>query len=183
MPPTIPSRGGPSGLKNRHSVSGKTILSGNASGKGKGKGGVGIKRHRYVESNSSLTRARRDRQHQHYIQHSTSIPTYLELTCGRRYTTTHPRGLSTQKNTVTNQPHYWVTGKSSRIRFEASVSFDTTYMHPPSAIKHINHQRALCVCPTLNDFMWRPARTPLARRFHCSLRYHSHSSNVGGWER
>ncbi|KAJ4390233.1 hypothetical protein N0V85_007432 [Neurospora sp. IMI 360204] len=43
MPPTIPSRGGPSGLKNRHSVSGAS-----GKGKGKGKGGVGIKRHRKI---------------------------------------------------------------------------------------------------------------------------------------
>ncbi|EGO59467.1 hypothetical protein NEUTE1DRAFT_39436 [Neurospora tetrasperma FGSC 2508] len=47
MPPTIPSRGGPSGLKHRHSVGGKSVLSG-ASGKGKGQGGVGIKRHRKI---------------------------------------------------------------------------------------------------------------------------------------
>ncbi|KAK3503049.1 histone-fold-containing protein [Neurospora crassa] len=47
MPPTIPSRGGPSGLKHCHSVSGKSVLSG-ASGKGKGQGGVGIKRHRKI---------------------------------------------------------------------------------------------------------------------------------------
>ncbi|KAK3955453.1 histone-fold-containing protein [Pseudoneurospora amorphoporcata] len=46
MPPTIPSRGGPSGLKHRQSVGGKSVLSGSAGGKGKG--GVGIKRHRKI---------------------------------------------------------------------------------------------------------------------------------------
>ncbi|KAK3398554.1 histone-fold-containing protein [Sordaria brevicollis] len=57
MPPTIPSRGGPSGLKHRHSLAGKTVLgsSGNAAG-GKGKGGVGIKRHRRLARRGGVKR-------------------------------------------------------------------------------------------------------------------------------
>ncbi|CCC08265.1 unnamed protein product [Sordaria macrospora k-hell] len=54
MPPTIPSRGGPSGLKHRQSVGGKSVLSGNPGGKGKG--GVGVKRHRRLARRGGVKR-------------------------------------------------------------------------------------------------------------------------------